>query len=216
MGRTSDARERLVSAATELFGGRAYHSVGVAEIAARAGVQKGSFYHFFPSKEALALAVIDEHWAEQRSEWTSLLQGEGTALERLHAVFDATARRQSTALSGTGTVTGCLFGNLAIEVSSTNDALRKRLQEIFEEQVALIGEHLQSAVDAGEVTTTDVPSVAKAIVAQLEGLVLFAKLFNEPEQLDALWLNSLRLIGLDEVPAAAGARRGATGRTTGP
>ena len=69
MGRTSDARERLVAAALELFSERAYSSVGVAEISARAGVQKGSFYYFFPSKEALALAVTDEHWAWQRADW---------------------------------------------------------------------------------------------------------------------------------------------------
>ncbi|MGY2700708.1 TetR/AcrR family transcriptional regulator [Nocardioides sp. HB32] len=201
MGRTSDARERLVAAATELFSERAYSSVGVAEIAARAGVQKGSFYHFFPSKEALALAVIDEHWAGQRHEWTTLLEGEGTALERLHAIFDATSRRQSAALQGTGSVTGCLFGNLAIEVSSTNASMQKRLQEIFEEQVALIGAQLQSAVDTGELTVDDVPTAARSIVAQLEGLVLFAKVFNDPGQLDALWANSLRLIGVPD-PAA--------------
>jgi TetR/AcrR family transcriptional regulator, transcriptional repressor for nem operon len=201
MGRTSDARERLVAAATELFSERAYSSVGVAEIAARAGVQKGSFYHFFPSKEALALAVIDEHWAGQRHEWTTLLEGEGTALERLHAIFDATSRRQSAALQGTGSVTGCLFGNLAIEVSSTNAPMQKRLQEIFEEQVALIGAQLQSAVDTGELTVDDVPTAARSIVAQLEGLVLFAKVFNDPGQLDALWANSLRLIGVPD-PAA--------------
>ncbi|WP_028638736.1 TetR/AcrR family transcriptional regulator [Nocardioides sp. URHA0032] len=201
MGRTSDARERLVAAATELFSERAYSSVGVAEIAARAGVQKGSFYHFFPSKEALALAVIDEHWAGQRHEWTTLLEREGTALERLHAIFDATSRRQSAALQGTGSVTGCLFGNLAIEVSSTNAPMQKRLQEIFEEQVALIGAQLQSAVDTGELTVDDVPTAARSIVAQLEGLVLFAKVFNDPGQLDALWANSLRLIGVPD-PAA--------------
>jgi len=196
MGRTSDARERLVTAATELFSERAYSSVGVAEIAARAGVQKGSFYYFFPSKEALALAVIDEHWVGQRAEWTAILAGDGTALDKLHAIFDATSRRQSTALRGTGSVTGCLFGNLAIEVSSTNAAMQERLQEIFTEQVELIGDQLQSAVEAGELTIDDVPEAAKAIVAQLEGLVLFAKLFNDPGQLDALWVNSLRLIGV--------------------
>ena len=62
MGRTSDARERLIEAAGDLWHRRSYTDVGVGEICAEAGVQKGSFYHFFPSKQDLALAVIDDRW----------------------------------------------------------------------------------------------------------------------------------------------------------
>src|SRR3954447_2717753 len=198
MGRTSDARERLVAAATELFSERAYSSVGVAEIATRAGVQKGSFYYFFPSKEALALAVIDEHWHWQRGVWQEILQGEGILLDHLRALFDATTEIQAAALEGTGAVTGCLFGNLALEVSSVSEPMQERLQEIFAEQVAMIGDRLTTAVAAGELQVDDVPATAKSIVAQLEGLVLFAKLFNDPSQLDALWANSLRLMNVAE------------------
>jgi TetR/AcrR family transcriptional repressor of nem operon len=202
MGRTSDARERLVDAATVLFGERAYSSVGVAEITARAGVHKGSFYYFFPSKEALALAVIDQHWDWQRGEWARILDGPGTTLERLRAIFELTVQLQAAALSGTGSVNGCLFGNLALEVSSISAPMQKRLQEIFGEQVDMIRAHLQAAVDARELSIDDLPTAAKSIVAQLEGLVLFAKLFNDPGQLDALWTNSQRLIGIAD-PAEA-------------
>jgi TetR/AcrR family transcriptional repressor of nem operon len=207
MGRTSDARERLVAAATELFSERAYSSVGVAEIAARAGVQKGSFYYFFPSKEALALAVIDTHWDWQRGEWTTILQGDGTALEQLRAIFDATSELQTSALRNAGAVTGCLFGNLALEVSSISAPMQKRLQEIFDEQVAMIGDRLETATAAGEIEVGDVRATAKAIVAQLEGLVLFAKLFNDPGQLEALWANSLRLMNVAEPAVGTGATR---------
>ena len=207
MGRTSDARGRLVAAATELFSERAYSSVGVAEIAARAGVQKGSFYYFFPSKEALALAVIDTHWDWQRGEWTTILQGDGTALEQLRAIFDATSELQTSALRNAGAVTGCLFGNLALEVSSISAPMQKRLQEIFDEQVAMIGDRLETATAAGEIEVGDVRATAKAIVAQLEGLVLFAKLFNDPGQLEALWANSLRLMNVAEPVVGTGATR---------
>jgi TetR/AcrR family transcriptional repressor of nem operon len=197
MGRTSDARERLIAAALELFSERAYSSVGVAEIAAHAGVQKGSFYYFFPSKEALALAVIDQHWDWQRAEWQNILDSDGTALEHLRGIFDAMAQFQIDGLRGTGSVTGCLFGKLALEVSSVNEPMQKRLQQIFEEQVEMIRAELASAVDTGELTIADVPTAAKSIVAQLEGLVLFAKLFNDPAELDSLWASSLRLLGVE-------------------
>ncbi|MGZ4475114.1 MAG: TetR/AcrR family transcriptional regulator [Nocardioides sp.] len=196
MGRTSDARERLIAAALDLFAQRAYSSVGIAEICAHAGVQKGSFYYFFASKEALAIAAIDEHWVAQRAQWQGILAGGGTTLDRLRGIFDATAKVQEDALKGTGSVTGCLFGNLALEVSSISTPMQRRLQEIFEEQVAILSDHLRAAVDSGELAVDDVPATAKAIVAQLEGLVLFAKLFNDPGQLDALWGNSLHLMGI--------------------
>ncbi|MFD6676979.1 TetR/AcrR family transcriptional regulator [Rhodococcus zopfii] len=46
MGRFSDARERLLAASGDLMHQLGYAAIGVAEICARAGVRKGSFYHF--------------------------------------------------------------------------------------------------------------------------------------------------------------------------
>ncbi|WP_036962439.1 TetR/AcrR family transcriptional regulator [Promicromonospora kroppenstedtii] len=202
MPRTSDGRERLIEAGVELFSQRPYGSIGVAELCTRAGVNKGSFYYFFASKEALALAVIDRHWTWQKGVWAGILDGPGSLLDRLRGLFDATAQMQVDAVTGTGWVAGCLFGNLALEVSSQNEPVRLRLQEIFDEQIAMIASRLASAVESGELrSVTDVDGAAKAIVAQLEGLVLFAKVFNDPSQLDALWQNSLALLGL--APARA-------------
>lgn len=202
MPRTSDGRERLIEAGVELFSQRPYGSIGVAELCSRAGVNKGSFYYFFASKEALALAVIDRHWTWQKGVWAGILDGPGSLLDRLRGLFDATAQMQVDAVTGTGWVAGCLFGNLALEVSSQNEPVRLRLQEIFDEQIGMISSRLASAVESGELqSVTDVDGAAKAIVAQLEGLVLFAKVFNDPSQLDALWQNSLALLGL--APARA-------------
>ena len=68
MGRTSDARSRLIESAFALWFRRSYADVGVSEICAAAGVQKGSFYHFFPSKTDLAVAVVDEVEQQFRTE----------------------------------------------------------------------------------------------------------------------------------------------------
>lgn len=214
MPRTSDGRERLIEAGVELFSQRPYGSIGVAELCARAGVNKGSFYYFFPSKEALALAVIDRHWAWQQGVWAEILDGPGTILERLRALFAATAQMQVDARTGTGWVAGCLFGNLALEVSSQNEPVRERLQEIFDEQIELIRAPLAAAVESGELQrpAEDVDGAAKAIVAQVEGLVLFAKLFNDPAHLDALWQNSLRLLGLEPASAAGVASAAGTAK----
>ena len=203
MGRTSDARERILTAGAELFGRRSYASIGVAEICAAAGVPKGSFYYFFPSKQALALDVVDRHWEWQRGEWLGILTAPAPIVQRLRDLFVATAEMQNEALKGTGAVVGCLFGNLALEVSEQDDPVRARLQQIFEEQIDIVEDALREAQEAGELTVSDTRESAKAVVAQIEGLVLFAKLYNDPGQLDSLWRSSMRLLGLDETAAVA-------------
>src|SRR5262245_64796679 len=67
MGRTSDTRERLIESASELWHSRSYADVGVNEICEHAGARKGSFYHFFASKQDLALAVIDSFWSRAQT-----------------------------------------------------------------------------------------------------------------------------------------------------
>jgi TetR/AcrR family transcriptional repressor of nem operon len=102
------------------------------------------------------------------------------------------------ALRDVGAVTGCMFGNLALEMSGQDEQIRARIQEIFDEQIGIVAAAIQEAVAAGEVTVAlDPRAAAKSVVAQLEGLVLFAKLFNDPAQLDALLGNSLTLLGIE-------------------
>lgn len=112
MGRTSDAKEKILAAARSLIEARGYSALGVAEICTVAGVPKGSFYHFFESKESLALAVVDEHWLAQKCDWTRVLDGDAAPLDRLRQLFEQTEAAQHTAQQGCGTVSGCLFGNL--------------------------------------------------------------------------------------------------------
>lgn len=199
MGRRSDAGERILDAAAKLFGQRSYAAIGVAEISAEAGVPKGSFYYFYPSKQDLALAVVNRHWELQRAEWLRILTAPDALPDRLRALFESTRETQLQALNGTGAVAGCLFGNLALEVSAQEDPVRARLQEIFDEQIDIIEGAIRTGDEGGELSVAAPREAAKAIVAQIEGMVLFAKLFNDPGQLDQLWQSSMRLLG---VPAS--------------
>ena len=203
MGRRSDAGDRILEAGAKLFGQRTYAAIGVAEIAAEAGVPKGSFYYFFPSKQALALAVVNRHWERQRAEWLRILTASDSFSDRLRALFVSTAEVQRQALTGTGAVVGCLFGNLALEVSAQDDPVRMRLQEIFEEQIDIVEDAIRTAIEAEGLTVATPRETAKAIVAQIEGMVLFAKLFNDPGQLDRLWQNSMQLLGIDHAQTVA-------------
>ena len=195
MGRTSDAREKILSAAQSLIELRGYSALGVAEICKAADVPKGSFYYFFESKESLALAVIDEHWADQERTWSRILTSETEPLHRLRQLFEATEAAQLAGQQSCGTVSGCLFGNLTLEMSNHTEAVRKRLQEIFEAQVDLVAPVVAEALARKEVTVADPREAARSVVAQLEGQVLFAKLYNNTQLLGPLWANCLALLG---------------------
>ena len=195
MGRTSDAREKILSAAQALIELRGYSALGVAEICKAADVPKGSFYYFFESKEALALAVIDEHWAEQERAWSRILTGAAEPLTRLRQLFEATEAAQLAGQQSCGTVSGCLFGNLTLEMSNHTEAVRTRLQEIFEAQVDMVAPVIAEALARNEIAVSDPHEAARSVVAQLEGQVLFAKLYNNTQLLGRLWPNSLALLG---------------------
>lgn len=206
MGRTSDAREKILAAAHTLIEARGYSALGVAEICKAAGVPKGSFYYFFETKENLALAVIDEHWAAEQRGWAQILTSDAEPLERLRQLFETTAERLQAGRDSCGVVSGCMFGNLTLEMSNQTEAVRKRLQEIFDAQVGMVDAVVTEAAGRGEVTVADTHATARSVVAQLEGQVLFAKLYNSTSQLTPLWDNCLALLGA-RVPLAVEAAR---------
>ncbi|WP_431682983.1 TetR/AcrR family transcriptional regulator [Kitasatospora sp. KL5] len=200
MGRTSTAHERLLDAACELLHDRGYSAVGVAEICARADVRKGSFYHFFASKQALTLAAVDAHWAVQQKVWRSVLGDAGEPpleppLERLRQLLEAQAAAQRADKAAGGSVRGCLLGNLALELSGQEREIQARLAAIFDEQAALVLGVLAEAA-ATEAVAADAET-ARALVAHLEGAVLLAKLADDPAGLDGLWPAVRRLVRAD-------------------
>jgi TetR/AcrR family transcriptional repressor of nem operon len=194
MGRTSDAREKILTVAQSLIELRGYSALGVAEICKAAGVPKGSFYYFFESKEALALAVLDEHWETQRGDWVRALRDDVEPLSRLRRLFEETEAGLRAGQQSCGTISGCMFGNLTLELSNQTEPIRERLQQIFDAQVEMVEKVVAEARERGEVTVDDTREAARSLVAQLEGQVLFAKLYNDTQHLQALWENCLSLL----------------------
>lgn len=184
METTTDTRQRIIDVAKSRFHSRSYADVGVKEICDNARVQRGSFYHFFPSKRDLILAVIEE-FAE---EWATGFVAEAfdpalPPMERIDYLIDAAYFWQKSVKSVHGRMPGCLFGNLALEVSTKDDILRAKLMAVFDKAQQRIRETLDEAVADGTIEPLDSDNTAEAMLAYLEGMILLAKAHNDPEVL---------------------------------
>jgi len=182
MGRTSDAREKLIASAVELIHSRSYSEVGVNELCQHAGVKKGSFYHFFPSKQDLTLAALDQFMEMFRREFSGpSFAGDLSASERIQQVFEVMYQHQRTTLDATGHVWGCPVGNLALELSTQDEPIRQKVQQVFEMMMEMVEQLLREAVSDGDLPEMDITITAQALLAYIEGVLLISKTWNDPE-----------------------------------
>lgn len=187
MGRRSDARERLQASASELIHERGYNAVGVGEICAHAGVNKGSFYHFYPSKQQLGLDVIDRAWHDSRAFLEATLLGDGPPLARLRRYFEAVHAFHMEDRDTSGCLRGCPLGNLTLEMSTQDDLMRNRLSQTLDSHTSYFVSVLREAQNAGDLDAgLDIPQAADTILALIEGKVLLAKAKGNPNLLQDL------------------------------
>ena len=191
----NDTQERLIEAAAGLWHARSYSDVGVSEICEVADVRKGSFYHFFSSKQDLAVAVIDRHW---RNAYEMVVQpalsAGATPMEQLKHLVVGIAGEVARLTAEFGLMPGCPFGNLASELSTTDGPVRERLKRLFQTQQDLLVQLLDGAVAAGELPeATDTGEAARAMQAYIEGVLLMSKNANDVSVAERLLPLALRL-----------------------
>lgn len=179
METVNDTQQRILNAARELIYASSYAEVGVAAICEHAGVKKGSFYHFFPSKRELALAMLDAFYLDMKNSLVGkAFADELPPLTRLVRFCELAYQFQTQVHRDTGFVLGCPFGNLANEVATQDETIRLRLEQIFSNLQALMRKTLQEAVDSGELQDINVAATAQAMLAYFEGVMLLAKSQN--------------------------------------
>ena len=175
-----DTRHRLILSAMQLFRDKGYGSTSVADVLQAARVNSGSLYHFFPGKQELLLAVLDEYRAGIHP---MLLEpawrGVDDPLERVFALL--ACYRQ--ALADTECLYGCPIGSLALELHAPDPPVRERLAANFIAWTDAIHQCLQ---DAGSrlPRTLDRRELAAFVLTVMEGAVMQARTFREVASFD--------------------------------
>lgn len=166
-------REKIVAAGRKAMLEQGYEGTGLGPLLASVAVPKGSFYHFFPSKEAFAAAVLDAYAGEYRVQRQALFADRG--LSPLARIERHLLRLEEETMAE-GEVVGCLYGILALAAPGLGAELREKLTQVFasweRDLAALIGE----AQQAGELDPGLDPVAAAAFVIDAyEGAVLRAR-----------------------------------------
>lgn len=202
MGRPSDARQRLIEAAKEVIYANSYEAVSVDELCAAAGVNKSSFYHFFSSKQELVLVALESQW--QRLEERYLKPAFADDLppqEQIIRLFELVLQGQQAQKQRSGHMYGCPVGNLTVEMSTLDEAIRERTASIFQRWLNYFECMLNTAKEQGIVPATlDTTLTAQALMAYFEGVLLLAKGLNNPALIQSLRMGMLSLMQYQNMP----------------
>jgi AcrR family transcriptional regulator len=173
-------RTRLLDAARYLFWEKGYTATGMAEILERAQANSGSFYHFFASKEALLLAVLDSYleafdpvivqpaFARRRD-----------PIDRIFAILEGYRER----LVQTGCRYGCPLGRLALEIEAENLPAHNRIAANFAGWVGAVRGCLEESRDRFP-SNLDLDALATFVLTAMEGGVMQSRSSRRLEPFD--------------------------------
>ncbi|MCC5466216.1 TetR/AcrR family transcriptional regulator [Pelosinus baikalensis] len=163
-------KEKLIKAGAKAMVAKSYHAVGIQEILTTVDVPKGSFYHYFESKEAFGIAII-EYYGEQlaKSIAEKLANENGSPREKIQNYF--LGIRDYYAMYGCGR--GCLVAKLAIEVENPSAAMGDALKREFDKWTALFVSCIREGQKMGEISLEyDAESMAEFLYTSWEGALI--------------------------------------------
>jgi TetR/AcrR family transcriptional regulator, transcriptional repressor for nem operon len=168
-----DTKTLLLEAGIELMNEKGYSNTGIQEILQRVGVPKGSFYHYFESKEDFALQIIEHHQLNCRAKLERTLKNtELSPLARLREYCELGKRD----LEASNCRKGCLIGNLSQEMADQSERLRAALSGVM----ALWRDNFTTCIaegqKAGEISQAwPAAKMAELFICGWEGAIMRAK-----------------------------------------
>ena len=181
MSRT-DTRQHILDTAATLFHTQSYSDVGIASICKQANVSKGSFFHFFPSKRDLGLAVLEQFRGKINETLIArAFSSQYPPMERIERFVEELYRFQKAQAEKHGHLPGCPFGNMVMEQATQDEILREKADGCIRSIAHHIQTAVSDAVQKGELSALDEAATAEAMFGYLEGIQLMAKARNDAE-----------------------------------
>jgi AcrR family transcriptional regulator len=180
MAKLSQTRERLIHSALYLFWERGFAGTSMADLLAHAGVNSGSFYHFFESKEALLKAVLEEYLKGLGPQVVDpAFRQARDPLERIFAILAGYRGR----ILQTHCQYGCPLGRLALEIDPENRPAHRLIAENFRGWISAVRgclEESRERLPEGQ----DLDALATYVLAVMEGGVMLSRSYGEVAPFD--------------------------------
>jgi TetR/AcrR family transcriptional repressor of nem operon len=186
-----DMRQHIIDVAKALMTHKGYTAVGLMEVLKAAGVPKGSFYHYFTSKEEFGQALLEEYFQEYIGRVDVVMAAQGTGAERLLGYLRYWAKTQAF----DHPEEKCLVVKLGAEVCDLSEDMRG----VLEEGTALIIERItrcvqQGMADGSITSAQDAESLAESLYQLWLGASLLVKVRNTTAAFDTALITSRRLL----------------------
>ena len=180
MSKLSGTRDRLIGSARHLFWERGFAGTSMTDLLAHAGVNSGSFYHFFESKEALLRAVLEMYIGALRPMIVDpAFARTPEPVARIFAILEGYRER----IIQTEYKYGCPLGRLALEIDPENRPAHDLIARNFQGWIGAVRECIEQIEDALS-KGTDPESLATYVLAVMEGGVMLSRSYASVEPFD--------------------------------
>ncbi len=165
-------KEKMLEAAEKLVLGKGFVGTTVDDICEKAGVTKGSFFHYFESKDELGRELLERYCANSKEAFfAGCCREEKDPLKRVFGFLDFMIK-----MAKEKGKTGCLVGSMAQELADTNSAIRSICAKAFTEMAENLKKDLVEAkIKYAPKSKINPQSLADHFVAVLESGMLVAK-----------------------------------------
>ena len=163
-------RDIILEAGHKAITAKSYHACGLKEILDLAGVPKGSFYHYFKSKDDFGLQLIES----STDGWNQQCRGKLTdraysPLNRLKNYFND----KITYFLEHGLSCECALPKMALETSQLNEVMRGAIKYSFDSMASVLAQTIREAQIAGEIVSKDdADMLANMINSSLQGIII--------------------------------------------
>ena len=180
MAKPPNTRDRLIDSARYLFWERGFAGTSMADLLAHAGVNSGSFYHFFESKEALLRAVLEGYLGALRPMVVDpAFAGTEEPVARIFAILAGYRER----ILQTDCKYGCPLGRLALEIDPENRPAHKLIAQNFQGWITAVRECIDQ-VKHRLPKGTDPDALATYVLAVMEGGVMISRSYGSVDPFD--------------------------------
>jgi TetR/AcrR family transcriptional repressor of nem operon len=193
---SSDVRDSILANGQRIIAGKGFAAVGLNEILAAAGVPKGSFYHYFGSKDAFGEALLDSYFTAYQAEVDATLNDpDKNAAEQVLAYF-----RQWQANQSFFECQGkCLAVKLGAEVPDLSEAMRLSLKRGTAGVIERLARAIARAAEGGLLHINGSPdALAESLYQLWMGASVMVKITRSLQPFDTAMATTASLLGLPQ------------------